>query len=135
MIIIKGLIALALRIAYNFKMAVMSGSRTANILGAEDLDYYIQKAMVELVGEYFEDTMVDLRVKYTLPYQLLGLATALTGYIDISEEDVAGELSSSESMDNQVEDIIYNIVEDFLANIDDTASVCKNFWNGKDLNI
>jgi len=135
MIIIKGLIALALRIATNFKNAVMNNSRTANILGAEDLDYYIQKAMVELIGEYFEDTMIDLRVKYTLPYQLLGLATALTGYVDISEDDIAGELSSSESMDNQVEDIVYNIVEDFLANIDDTASVCKNFWNGKDLGI
>jgi hypothetical protein len=92
-------------------------------------DFYLQ----DLVPYYFEDTMFELRVIYTMDYQLTGLASALGSYCSIDENAVIGEVSSSESVSNQIDDIAKGVVEDFLNGLDDKALICKNFWNGKEL--
>ena len=133
----KALGSIASRIMTAWGKSIMQGySPIQNLLsGMEDYDWYIQVALNDLTPQYFEDVMTGLRVKYTLNYQLMGLSIALSDYIEIDEAVIAGELSSSESVDSQIEDIIYGIVEDFLADIEDYEAVCKNFWNGYDLGI
>ena len=104
--------------------------------GMEDYDWYIQVALNDLTPQYFEDVMRDLRVTEAgLSYQIMGLSMALIDYIEIDEGVLIGELSSSESVDAQIEDIINGIVEDFLAGIEEPEAVCKNFWNGYDLGV
>lgn len=136
--LVKLLGSIASRIATAWSKSIMGGyTPIQNLLsGIEDYDWYIQVALNDLTPQYFEDVMRDLRVTEAgLAYQIMGLSMALIDYIEIDEAVIAGELSSSESVDAQIEDIINGIVEDFLAGIEEPEAVCKNFWNGYDLGV
>lgn len=84
-----------------------------------DVDFYVAMHLNDLVPEYFSDTMVGLRVKYTLDYQLEGLATALFDYTNISVFDVLAEIGPDGNLESRAEDVTLVLVEDFLNLIED----------------
>jgi hypothetical protein len=133
---LKSFLSFAGKIAMAFGKSVMGGfTPIQNLMsGMEDYDWYIQTSLNDLTPQYFSDVMIGLRVREeSLDYQLMGLSMVLGDYMEIGEGEVVGALSSSESIDAQIEDIIFNMVEDYLAGIDDYEAVCKNFWNGREL--
>lgn len=135
---IKSLVSIASRIMTAWSKSIQGGFTPVQnlLIGMEEYDWYIQVALNDFTPQYFEEVMLGLRVREeNLAYQLMGLSMALMDYIEIDEGTIISELSSNESIDSQIEDIINGIVEDFLASIDNPESVCKNFWNGYDLGI
>ena len=106
---------------------------TSNLIpeiSGADMEYMINEALMEIVPVQFEGVMIGLRVKYTLDSQLYGLALALSDYIDIDLSDIL-DAGAFETID--IENAIYNAVEDQISNISDMEGICKNFWNEKDL--
>lgn len=113
------------------KQTVTKNAPTTTEISAADLEYMINDALMQIVPQQFEGVMIGLRVKYTLDAQLYGLAQALQDYIDIDVSDFLETGISVDSID--IESAIYDAVEEQISNISDMEGICKNFWNGKDL--
>ena len=111
------------------KQVVSKSTPIATEISAADLEYMINDALMDIVPQQFEGVMIGLRVKYTLDAQLYGLAQALRDYIDIDVSDIIEVGMTADD----VESAIYDAVEEQISNISDMEGICKNFWNGKDL--
>lgn len=130
----QALSSLASRITSLWITSIKKGfAPLQNILGSSSYPEMVQQALQELVPIYFEDVMIGLRVKNTLPYQLAGLANALSYYIDVDESEINEAINQGDALKDDVYDYIYNMVENQLSEIDDKELMCKDFWNGKEL--
>lgn len=118
------------KIGLLIKQATTVKSAVTPEISTADMEYMINDALMEIVPVQFEGVMIGLRVKYTLDSQLYGLAQALRDYIDIDPSNVLEEGMTDMG---DIESAIYDEVEEQISNISDMEGICKNFWNGKDL--
>ena len=98
-----------------------------------DIEFYIREACMDIVPPKFEGTMIGLRVVHTLDSQLYGLAQTIATYIDIDPTEL---YEGGANFNSDIDDIIstiYDIVESEIDNMGDQDSICKNFWNNREL--
>ena len=98
-----------------------------------DIDFYIREACMEIVPPKFEGTMIGLRVVHTLDSQLYGLAQTIATYIDIDPTELYDAGANFNSDIDDIISAIYDIVESEIDSMGDQESICKNFWNNREL--
>ena len=98
-----------------------------------DIEFYIREACMDLVPTKYEGTMIGLRVKYTLDSQLYGLAQTIAGYIDIDPTELYDAGANFNSDIDDIISAIYDIVESEIDYMGDQETICKNFWNNREL--
>lgn len=98
-----------------------------------DIEFYIREACMDLVPPKYEGTMIGLRVKYTLDSQLYGLAQTIAQYIDIDPTELYDAGANFNSDIDDIISAIYDIVESEIDDMGDQETICKNFWNNREL--
>lgn len=98
-----------------------------------DIEFYIREACMDLVPPKYEGTMIGLRVKYTLDSQLYGLAQTIAQYIDIDPTELYDAGANFNSDIDDIISAIYDIVDREIDDMGDQDSICKNFWNNREL--
>lgn len=98
-----------------------------------DIDFYVREACMDIVPTKFEGTMIGLRVVHTLDSQLYGLAQTIATYIDIDPTELYDVGANMYSDIDDIISAIYDIVESEIDNMGDQESICKNFWNNREL--
>ena len=98
-----------------------------------DIEFYVMEACMSLVPVKFEGTMIGLRVVYTLDSQLYGLAQTIAQYIDIDPTELYDVGANFNSDIDDIITAIYDIVDREIDDMGDQESICKNFWNNREL--
>ena len=98
-----------------------------------DIEFYVMEACMSLVPVKFEGTMIGLRVVHTLDSQLYGLAQTIAQYIDIDPSELYDVGANFNSDIDDIISAIYDLVESEIDNMGDQESICKNFWNNREL--